>query len=305
MGRIFLSSLLVLVLAGLGAGAVSANDFKGVISLSEVADNGMEQAVAFADINNDANMDIYVSNKEGANKLYLSNGDGTFEDITDTAGPGVDHPGFTMGSVFGDFDNDGLVDLYLATGGEYENEANRLFKNMGNNTFVDVSEKAGVALKQFTNSVSTVDYDNDGFLDIYCANYGPGAKNVLYRNNGDGTFTDTTDVAGVGDSPWSWMGVWADVNNDNLPDLYVVNGRYPSGVPDKLYLNNGRGAFSECAEKAAIDDLSQGVGASFVDIDHNGTLDLIVANDVGRNNLYLNQGDGTFAKATERIKSGH
>jgi hypothetical protein len=196
-------------------GLVFAANFEELSDASGVADSGLGKGVAWADVDNDGYVDLYVSNKGGANKLYLNQGKGQFIDITEQAGRGIDYTGFSMGSVFGDYDNDGLVDLYIATGGRYEIEANRLFKNLGNGKFVDVTSKAGVGLKEFTYSASFVDYDNDGYLDLYCANYGPGAKNVLYRNQGDGTFTDVTDKAGVGDLSWSWMGIWADVNGDN------------------------------------------------------------------------------------------
>ena len=193
--------------------------------------------------------------------------------------------------------------LYLATGGRYEIEANRLFKNLGNGKFVDVTNTAGVGLKAFTYSASFVDYDNDGHLDIYCANYGPGAKNVLYRNNGNGTFADVTDAAGVGDLSWSWMGVWADVNGDNYQDLYVVNGRYPVGEPNRLYINNGNGTFKEVARQAGVADSNWGLGASFADIDNDGDLDLFVSNYVGGNGLYLNDGSGNFSDVSTQVKT--
>lgn len=285
------------------ASPVLAQEFVDVSQAAGVADDGLGKGVAFADVNGDGFVDLYVSNKGGANKLYLNNGDGTFKDVTSKAGKGIDAPGFTMGSVFGDYDNDGDVDLYLATGGQYEIEANRLFANNGDGTFVDVTDAAGVGLKAFTYSASFADYDNDGDLDLYCANYGVGAKNVLFANNGDGSFTDVTDAAGVGDKSWSWMGVWADIDNDGDVDLYVVNGRYPSGEPNKLFVNNGNGTFTEAAASAGINDSNWGLGASFADIDNDGDQDLFVSNYIGGNNLYLNDG-GTFSKATQQIASG-
>ena len=287
------------------AGLATASEFIDISQTSGVADDGLGKGIAFADINNDGLVDFYVSNKGGANKLYLNQGNGMFADITATAGAGLDHPGFTMGSVFGDYDNDGLIDLYLATGGQYEIEANRLFKNLGNGTFADVTEKAGVGLKSFTYSASFADYDNDGDLDLYCANYGVGAKNVLYRNNGDGTFSDVTEASGTGDPSWSWMGVWADVNNDRFPDLYVVTGRSPAGEPNRLYLNNGNGTFADVSIKAGVADPNWGLGAAFADIDNDGDLDLFVSNYVGPNGLYLNDGSGIFSPAPEQIRNGH
>jgi len=298
---IWLTSVALLVLV---AGSAFAQEFTDVSKQAGVADDGLGKGVAFADVNNDGFADLYVSNKGGSNKLYINNGDGTFRDTTATAGAGIDAPGFTMGSVFGDYDNDGNVDLYLATGGQYEIEANRLFKGNGDGTFVDVTESAGVGLKVFTYSASFVDYDNDGDLDLYCANYGVGAKNVLFQNNGNGTFTDVTDAAGVGDKSWSWMGVWSDVDNDGDVDLYVVNGRYPAGEPNRLYVNNGNGTFSEEAVARGVNDANWGLGASFADIDNDGDQDLFVSNYIGGNNLYLNNGKGVFTQATAQIAAG-
>ena len=299
-----LNWLTLLVLLVLLSGSAFASNFADVSEAAGVADSGLGKGVAFADIDNDGFVDLYVSNKGGANKLFLNQGNGQFVDITSQAGEGIDYTGFSMGSVFGDYDNDGLVDLYLATGGRNEIEANRLFKNLGDGKFVDVTNAAGVGLKEFTYSASFVDYDNDGNLDLYCANYGPGAKNILYRNNGNGTFTDVTDQAGVGDLSWSWMGVWADVNGDNYQDLYVVNGRYPAGEPNRLYLNNGKGSFREVSREAGVADKNWGLGASFADIDNDGDLDLFVSNYVGRNGLYLNNGKGQFTDISEQVDNG-
>jgi len=248
---IWLTSVALLVLV---AGPALGQEFVDVSRQAGVADDGLGKGVAFADVNNDGFVDLYVSNKGGSNKLFVNNGDGTFKDVTATSGAGIDSPGFTMGSVFGDYDNDGDVDLYLATGGQYEIEANQLFSNNGDGTFTDVTAAAGVGLKEFTYSASFADYDNDGDLDLYCANYGVGAKNVLFANNGDGTFSDVTDAAGVGDKSWSWMGVWSDIDNDGDVDLYVVNGRYPVGEPNKLFVNNGNGTFTEGAAAAGVND---------------------------------------------------
>jgi hypothetical protein len=295
---IWLTSVALLVLA---AGPAIGQEFVDVSKQAGVADDGLGKGVAFADVNGDGFVDLYVSNKGGSNKLYLNNGDGTFKDTTATAGSGIDAPGFTMGSVFGDYDNDGDVDLYLATGGQYEIEANRLFANNGDGTFTDVTDKAGVGLKAFTYSASFADYDNDGDLDLYCANYGVGAKNVLFANNGDGTFNDVTDAAGVGDKSWSWMGIWSDIDNDVDVDLYVVNGRYPAGEPNKLFVNNGNGTFTEQGAAAGVNDPNWGLGASFADIDNDGDFDLFVSNYVGGNNLYINDGAGSFTRETSRI----
>lgn len=305
MGKKLLYICVMAIALGFGATIATAKDFVDISASAKVDDNGLGKGVAFADINNDGLVDLFVSNKGGASKLFLNKGNGKFDDITAKAGFGSDIVGYTMGSSFGDYDNDGFDDLYLARGGTNEVESNRLYHNNGDNTFTDVTEKAGVGLKSFTYGASWADYDNDGWLDIYCANYGVGKKNILYHNNGNGTFSDVTDMAGVGDRSWSWMGVWADVNGDNFPDLYVVNGRYPVGEPNKLYINNKNGTFTEDAKVRGVDDPNWGLGAAFGDIDNDGDLDLYVSNYVGGNNLYVNDGKGNFAKATNQIKGAH
>jgi len=280
-----------------------AAEFEDISVAAGVADDGNGKGVAFADVNNDGLNDIYISNKGGANKLYLNVG-GTFKDATDQS-KGLDAPGFTMGSVFGDVNNDGCIDLYLAQGGQVEIEANLLFLGNCDGTFTDVTARAGVGSKAFTYSASMVDYDNDGLLDIYCANYGVGAKNQLFRNNGDGSFKDVTDIAGVGDPSWSWMGVWSDINGDGNQDLYVVNGRYPAGEPNRLYLNSGKGTFSEVSQKAGVADPNWGLGASFADIDNDGDFDLFLSNYVGGNKLFENDGQGNFSDISKKLQGAY
>lgn len=301
MGKKLLYIYMMVTVLSLGATMATAKDFVDISNTAGVADDGLGRGIAFTDINNDGLIDLFVSNKGGASKLFINKGNGKFQDITAKAGFGNDIAGYTMGSVFGDFDNDGFTDLYLARSGTNESEANRLFHNNGDNTFTDITAKSGVGLKAFTSSAAFVDYDNDGWLDIYCA----GKKNVLYHNNGNGTFADITDIAGISDRSWSEMGVWADVNNDNFPDLYVVNGRYQGDEPNNLYINNKNGTFTDMAKQAGIDDPNWGLGAAFADIDNDGDLDLFVSNYVGPNNLYVNNGKGSFTKSTNKIKGAH
>ncbi len=271
---------------------------KDVTDTSGTGDPGNGKGAAFADVDNDGDWDLYISNKGGANRLMINDGKGVFTDATGEAGEGLDDAGFAMGSVFFDFDNDGWVDLYVPKGGRYEIEANRLFKNV-DGKFVDVTDKAGVGSKEFTYAAAAADYNNDGFIDLYLANYGVGAKNILYRNNGNGTFTDVTDTAGVGDRSWSWMAVWADVNNDGAPDLYVINGRYPAGEPNTLYINDGKGKFTSEGVARGVSDSNWGLGAAFADTDSDGDLDLFVSNYVGANGYYVNDGAGNFPPAAQ------
>lgn len=295
--------MVVLPLSVSAKGGAVVN-FEDVSEKAGVAFKGNGKGVAIADYNNDGYDDILISNKGGGIRLYKNNTNGTFTDVTKEVG--LDDVGYCLGSVFGDIDNDGWVDLYVPKGGVYEVETNRLFKNVSGK-FVDITDKAGVAgivdgKAAFTYGAAMADYDKDGFLDIYLANYGVGAKNILYKNNGDGTFTDVTDKTGVGDKSWSWSATWVDVNGDGWVDLYVVNGRYPAGEPNKLYINKGDGTFVEMAGKLGVEDDGWGLGATFGDVNNDGALDLYVSNYIGDNNLYINDGKGNFKKANNLVK---
>ncbi|UCG37961.1 MAG: CRTAC1 family protein [bacterium] len=278
--------------------ALYALGFTDITDVAGVGDRGHGKGVAFADVDGDGDWDLYVSNKGGENVLYINDGAGGFVAASREAGDRLDDAGLSMGSCFGDIDNDGDPDLYIVKGGRYEIEANRLLINEGGR-FTDVTDKAGVGSKDFTYSAAFADVDNDGYLDLYLANYGVGARNTLYRNNGDGTFTDVTEEAGVGDRSWSWSAVFSDVNGDGFQDLYVVNGRYPAGEPNHLYLNKGDGTFTDVSRTAGVDDGNWGLGAAFADVDNDGDFDLFVSNYVGPNKMYLNDGSGIFRDVSE------
>ncbi len=273
-------------------------NFTDITDVAGVGERGHGKGVAFADFDGDGDLDLYVSNKGGENALFRNDGKGVFENVSETAGDGLADSGFSMGSVFSDFDNDGDQDLYIVKGGRYELEANRLLLNDGGK-FVDITRRSGTGSKDFTYAAAFADIDNDGYLDLYLANYGVGARNTLYRNNGDLTFTDVTDKAGVGDRSWSWSAVFGDVNGDGFQDLYVVNGRYPAGEPNRLYVNNGDGTFHDASVQAGVNDGNWGLGAAFADVDNDGDFDLFVSNYVGPNKIFINDGAGIFTDNSE------
>ncbi len=226
-----------------------------------------------------------------------------------------------------DYDNDGWQDLYIVQGSTLElwkqgkNPHGRLFRNLGDWRFEDVTDKAGLTRGAWGMGVTAADFDNDGWVDLYLTNLGP---NTLYRNNGDGTFTDVTAKAGVGDPRWSTSAAFGDYDSDGFLDLFVPNyldvgpdnlpdapgtprctylGRMvmcgPRGLPgaaDSLYHNNRDGTFTEVSEKTGVVDRDKyyGLGSVWADVDNDGDLDLIVANDATPNLVFLNQGDGTF-----------
>jgi len=234
-----------------------------------------------------------------------------------------------------DYDNDGRLDVFFTNGAKIDDpmpegrqpdksEAkywNRLYRQMPNGTFVDVTEKAGLSgmpQNHYGMGVAVGDYDNDGFEDLYVTNFG---GNTLYHNNGDGTFTDVTGRAGVGASGWSASAGFFDADNDGKLDLFVtryvdwtfVTNRYCgektpgyraychpdnyAGVANLLYRNNGNGTFTDVSTKAGIANPNgKGLGVAFADYDRDGYQDVYVANDSVQSFLYHNNRDGTFTE---------
>ena len=290
----------------------------------------MGSGALFFDYNNDGWVDIYLVNggslvdaqlsRRARSALYRNNGDGTFTDVT--AQSGIENHSYGMGACAADYDNDGWVDLYLTSFGR-----NILYHNNGDGTFTDVTEKAGVGLSSWSTSCAFGDIDNDGFVDLFVTNYVDfalnnnkycgdhmhniraychpnvynGLPNVLYRNNGDGTFTDIIRKAGLYTTAGKGMGVvFGDYNNDGWIDIYVAN----DSVPNFLYRNRGHGTFEEVGMWAGVavgaDGQSRaGMGTDMGDYDNDGLLDIIVTNlDMQTHNLYHNMGQGMFSDVT-------
>jgi len=206
-----------------------------------------------------------------------------------------------------DYDNDGLCDLFIPDGVE-----SKLFRNRGDGTFEDVTAKAGLSGLDGVSTAVFADYDNDGHKDLFVSRtFSP---NQLFHNNGDGTFTDVTREAGIGEDCATTVAAWADYNNDGLLDLYV--GRYldprktipttfysRNGEPNQLYRNNGDGTFTNVTEEAGVGDPGLCLGAVWGDFNDDGYPDLYVVNDFGRKTLYRNNGDGTFTDITVKSKT--
>jgi len=235
--------------------------------------------IAAADYDNDGFYDLFIP--DGVSSRLLRNRrDGTFEDVTERAGlGGLDG---VSAAVFADYDNDGWKDLFVSR----TFRPNQLFHNNGDGTFTDVTASSGLGEDCCTTVASWGDYDNDGYLDLYVGRYldpretipttfyaRNGEPNRLYHNNGDGTFTDVTDRAGVGDTGLCLGSAWGDYDNDGYPDLFVVNdfGR------STLYHNNGDGTFEDVTVAAGALAYGAGMSASFADYDNDGLLDLYTA----------------------------
>jgi len=291
---------------------------------------------AFVDFDNDGWLDIFLVNgtrfeanfapgDAPVSRLYKNNRDGTFTDVTLKAG--VARTGWGQGVCSGDYDNDGWEDLYVTYWGDCS-----LYHNNGDGTFTDMAVKAGVStrtpkLRRWNTGCAFVDYDRDGRLDLFVANYidfdpktapapesgpclyqgimvacGPpglqGGKNILFHNNGDGTFTDVSARAGILKTPGTYgLGVLAcDLDNDGWPDIYVAN----DSTSSTLYRNNHDGTFTDVAIESGIaysaDGKSQaGMGVDSADYDCDGLFDVVKTNFAGdTTSLYRNQGNMTF-----------
>ncbi len=287
------------------------------------------------DYDNDGWMDILLAQgstlervKNGTSPspvLYRNRGDGTFEDVTAKAG--LTHRGWGMGVGFGDYDNDGFVDIYLTYLGQ-----DVLYHNNGDGTFTDVTQKAGIDSPGWSTSAAFGDYDGDGFLDLYVAGYLdvgpdklpkhqssgiceyqgqpvmcgprglPGARDYLYHNNGDGTFTDVTTKSGANDRDhYFGLGVvWADVDNDNDLDILVAD----DATPNLLFLNKGDGTFEEQGFLSGLAVSGDGVeqasmGVDVADYDNDGLMDAYCTHFASDySTLYHNEGNVIFQDET-------
>ncbi len=301
MGRVDHPGARELIVAILAASVVAASPGSGGTSgPAPVTFSDVTAAAGLADV-------VHVHGGTGR-KYYI-----------ETVPPGV---------CFLDYDRDGWQDIYFVQSGPLPGTPrpagtphSRLFRNKGDGTFVDVTDKAGVAdASGYGNGCTAGDYDNDGDEDLYVTNFGP---SILYRNNGDGTFTDVTQEAGVKNGLYATSAAWADYDNDGRLDLFVANyvdftmddekfcGNvrtmrrsycHPDaygGLPDVLYHNEGHGKFQEVARASGIwDPDGKGLGVVWFDYDADGDEDLYVANDATINTLYRNDGNGRFTDIT-------
>lgn len=287
------------------------------------------------DYDNDGYLDIYFLNgaplpgtpppaRPPTNALYRNNRDGTFTDVTAVSGAG--DPGYALGVAVADYDNDGYEDIYIANYGP-----NRLLRNRGDGTFSDVTDLAGVGDPAFGAGCAFVDFDRDGHLDLYVANYlrfdyetfepctratvpvycdprtYPPVADRLYRNNGDGTFTDVTLPSGIGQYEGYGMGmVCGDLDGDGWPDIYVGNdvmGNY-------LFHNQGDGTFAEVGLLAGVaydqyGDEQGTMGANLGDYDGDGRFDIIVTDYQNQpTTLYRNLGNLQFTDVTVETGAG-
>ena len=276
-----------------------------LVAVLAVASAGAQKLPVFTDITKQAGIDF-----------RHSYGDHHLDNIVEGTGAGV--------CLF-DYNNDGLLDIYFLTGtwtkGVSDNEGrdlrgkfhNKLYRNNGDGTFTDVTEQAGVDGEGiYSTGCSAADYDNDGYVDLYVLNYG---RNLLYHNNGNGTFTEVGEKAGLADTHWSLSAVWYDYNNDGWLDVYVCNyltyddgkfrdfypaAGYPGplsyeGEPDFLFRNNGDGTFTDVTKEVGMyDPDGRGMSVTAADVNNDGRLEIYVSNDAMENNQFEMGPDGKY-----------
>jgi len=247
----------------------------------------------FADFNGDGTLDLFFGEEKGHNQLFLGDGLGSFTEFTTQSG--VDSSVQTYGVAAADYDNDGDLDIFIGACAQLDpsKSVNLLFRNNGDGTFEEVGQQAGIDNNRAAWAVSWLDYDHDGYLDVYVANMlvldGRSGENLLYHNNGDGTFTDVAALAGVaGDSSSLSFGASvADFNNDGFDDIYVANGIAPPNV----YINNGDGTFTDRYSTSGLSDVFQNISIAVADLNDDGWIDFFTGAD--RNpysRIFMNDG---------------
>jgi hypothetical protein len=281
---------------------LGAGQFTNIAEAAGVTNTwGRGRGVAWGDYDNDGQIDLLLGNVETDLVLLKNNGDKTFLDVTVEAGLGQLQ---YIECVFADYDNDGFPDIFCTSSELGDVPSDILLKNNGDGTFTNVSNQAGILPLIGGRAIAWGDYNNDGYLDLFISRgTGHGSlRQTLYRNNGDGTFTDATDQAGVGSMANNRAAAWGDFNNDGFLDLYVVNSGSDSAGkgPNYLYMNNQNGTFTNVAGRAGVGDsvVSRGRGAAWGDYDNDGFLDLFVTNGEdgtqfveGPQFLYRNRGN--------------
>lgn len=255
-----------------------------------IAGNEKTYTSVWGDMDNDGDQDLYVGNRDEANRYYQNNGDGSFTERTNTSGLG--DTGAARSLLLADIDQDGWLDIYVANlAGE-----NALFHNEGDGTFTNIVVTAGATDNQLSLGAIFFDYDNDGDQDLYLT-HDNNQANILYRNNGDNQFTDVSEQSGANYAGFG-MGVdVGDMDNDGWLDIYITN------LYDNILLRNqGDGTFEDITSTANINDYGMGWGTTFFDFDNDGWLDIYVVNDSYfsdySNILYRNLGNNTYEQVT-------
>ncbi|MEO1049027.1 MAG: FG-GAP-like repeat-containing protein [Bacteroidota bacterium] len=259
--------------------------FRDVSSSAGIGTYGSNYGISFGDYDNDGDDDAYITMRDGnPNLLFRNDGNGSFTEVA--ASLGIDNAKSSTGALWVDFDNDGDLDLYVGN----TESANTYYINNGNGTFSDKTAEAGLGDESSPLSMNAGDLDNDGFVDIYLANIHE--ENVLYHNNGDGTFTNIIFESGATDTQIAMGGILFDYDNDRDLDIYLTHDARQDFI---LYENDGSGHFTDVSVQAGVNYQGFGMGVDVADFNNDGHLDIYVTN-LFENFLAINNGDKTFTE---------
>jgi hypothetical protein len=268
--------------------------FTDVSSQAGLKKNGSSPSrVNWVDCDNDGLVDLFQAGR-GGSRLYRNQGDGTFKDVSGPAGLAAEPR--TNGAVWFDFNNDGYQDLFLANDG-----SNIMYKNNGDGTFTDYTQKSGLAGEESwkTTSACTGDYNGDGYIDLYITNIGRSTRNALYKNNGDGTFTDVTAETGTADAGDGRTCAWIDFDADGALDIFTTNHIRPN----RLFRNSGKGVFTDTAPEAGIDLPKDIFAATWADYDRDGFIDVFLNGHIG-SALMKNKGNSNNSVTLKLVGDG-
>ncbi len=259
--------------------------FSNVSESAGVNAAGLHHSVAIGDFDQDGREDIYVGTKFAPNKLFRNKGGMEFEEVSIPAG--VDDEGTTNATLWGDFNNDGWLDLVT---GNYL-QANRLYLNQGDGTFEDVTDEWNVGNAGPCRSLHAADFDQDGWLDLYVVNIN--SHNAMLRNTGGDGFLNLTFPTGTIDTGIGMGALFYDSDNDGDVDLYLT---HDGNQVNKFFRNDGNAQFTEIATEIGLDYQGNCMGVDAADINHDGWMDLYIS-DLYPSELFLNNGDGTYTSA--------
>ncbi len=266
-----------------GFASAQAPNFIDGTEASGITSTSSNYSAAIVDIDQDGLEDFYIGSKNQPNKLFRNNGDGTFTDIAPELG--LDFAGNTYTSIWCDFDNDGDPDGFL---GNFD-EPNTFYRNLGNGLFVEEAQALGIAGNGKTRCVTSADVNQDGFLDIYVINLTQ--QNEFYLNDGNGGYIDFYFQSGATDALIGMGAVFFDSDNDGDQDLYLTHDAYQA---NKMYINDGSGHFVNNAVALGTNHAGEGMGVDVTDVDHDGWMDIYIANNYDGNTLLMNNGDGSY-----------
>jgi hypothetical protein len=281
-------TILFLLLFILSAQSFSQVTFTDVAPTLGLNDPGNAQGCVFIDVNNDGWLDIFLDNNNSTNKLWINNGGTSFTEAAALWGVNYNGPG--RGVSCADFDNDGNVDIMI---GNWSSLL-KLYKNTGS-SFTDYTSTAGINFTSWGGTINWFDYDNDGKADAILGNDGvPYHYNYLFHNDNLTSFTNVAYTAGIVDSTSTLTITCADYDNDGDLDIFCGTQTTLNSKTDFLYRNNGNGTFTDVTNASGLIVMGYSWNADWGDFDNDGDMDIYVGNSNAANNLFKNNGDGTF-----------